>query len=243
MLAFDLYVEKQKNSEQTDLGVGGTVVQELVAQASVPENAECKIYFDNYFTSYLLLTTLADSCVCATGTVRENWIPNRSLPAKAAFSKEKKKGTANHATTDKVLIIKYRDNNVVAIASNFESPEMGQTKRYSKGKKGLCFSSPTCGSQELQFVLGGVDHLDQWVANYRSRMRQKKWSWPIFLYFFDTTVVNAWLLWRKNKGNIPLLEFRRSLAVTILKSYRSASAQGMRAPSVLKGVRYDGANH
>ena len=86
-----LYVEKQKNSEQTDLGVGGTVVQELVAQASVPENAECKIYFDNHFTSNLLLTTLADSGICATGTVRENRIPNRSLPAKAAFSKEKKR--------------------------------------------------------------------------------------------------------------------------------------------------------
>ena len=89
----------------------------------------------------------------------------------------------------------------------------------------------------------GVDQLDQWVENYRSGMRQKKWWWPIFLCFFDTTVVNAWILWRKTKGNIPLLEFRRSLAVTIFEFYKSASAQEMKVSPVLKGVRYDGANY
>ena len=90
MLAFDVYVGKQKNSEQTHLRVGGNVVQKLVAQASVPANAKYKIYFDKYFTSYHLLTTLADSGICAKGTVRENRISNCPLPGKAAFSKEKR---------------------------------------------------------------------------------------------------------------------------------------------------------
>ena len=54
MLAFNVYIGKQKNSEKTHFRVGETIVQELVAQASVPANAEYKIYFDNYFTSYHL---------------------------------------------------------------------------------------------------------------------------------------------------------------------------------------------
>ena len=141
----------------------------------------------------------------------------------------KKKGTANHATTDKVLVIKYMDNNVVTIASNFGSPEIGQTSRYSREKKGYVSHPYPVAVKNYNSYMGGVDQLDLWEANYRSRMHQKKCWWPVFLYFFDTTVVNAWLLWRKTMGNIPLLEFCRSLAVTILKSYRSASAQEMRA--------------
>ena len=226
MLAFNVYVKKQKNSGQTHLGVGGTVVQELVALASVPANAGYKIYFDNYFTSYHLLTTLADSGICATGTVRENQIPNCPLPAKATFSKEKRNCQPCY---NKVLVIKYRDNNVVTIASNFGSPEIGQTNRYSREKKGYVSHPYPVAVKNYNSYMGGVDQLDLWEANYRSRMHQKKCWWPVFLYFFDATVVNAWLLWRKTMGNIPLLEFCRSLAVTILKSYRSASAQGMRA--------------
>lgn len=75
-------------------------------------------------------------------------------------------------------------------------------------------------------------------------MRQRKWWWPIFLYFFDVTIVNAWLLWRKVKNNKEsLLSFRQYLAVTILKTYGSPSKQGRRAAKVLQGVRYDELNH
>jgi len=45
--------------------------------------------------------------------------------------------------------------------------------------------------------MGGVDQTDQQVACYRTRVRQRKWWWPIFNYLFDVTVVNAWYLMRK----------------------------------------------
>lgn len=44
---------------------------------------------------------------------------------------------------------------------------------------------------------GGVDLLDQQLAVYRTRMRQKQWWWPIFSYVPDVTVVNSWRLMQK----------------------------------------------
>ena len=35
--------------------------------------------------------------------------------------------------------------------------------------------------------MGGVDQLDQSVAAFSTRIKQRKWWWPIFIYFFDVT--------------------------------------------------------
>ncbi|KAJ4432783.1 hypothetical protein ANN_21422 [Periplaneta americana] len=46
--------------------------------------------------------------------------------------------------------------------------------------------------------------------------------WSIFAYFVDVAVVNAWLLYRKMKpqnSSEPLLNFRRVLALTVLKRH------------------------
>ena len=82
--------------------------------------------------------------------------------------------------------------------------------------------------------MGGVDKMDNMVANYRTRMRQRKWWWPIFAYLFDVSVVNAWLLMRSIHPEEPvclsLLLFRRTLALMLLHSYGVKSSKGKIAP-------------
>ena len=83
--------------------------------------------------------------------------------------------------------------------------------------------------------MGGVDSLGHYVALYRTRMRQKKWRWLIFIYFFDVTVVNSWILWKKEakSGHVPLLDYRRKLVIGALKHQKQHGTipmPGRRAP-------------
>ena len=93
--------------------------------------------------------------------------------------------------------------------------------------------------------MGGIDQLDQSVAAYRTRMRQKKWWWPIFIYFFDVTIVNAWMLWRKKKENrkVQLLSFKGQLAISLLKQYDTPSRLGKQTAPPIECVRFDGKGH
>jgi hypothetical protein len=49
--------------------------------------------------------------------------------------------------------------------------------------------------------MGGVDKLDALVAVYRTRIRQRKWYWPLVAYLLDVSVVNGWLLMKKIMPN------------------------------------------
>jgi hypothetical protein len=85
--------------------------------------------------------------------------------------------------------------------------------------------------------MGGVDKLDGMVANYRTRIRQRKWYWPIFAYLSDVCVVNTWLLMGKFHPNDPaalsLLKFRRNLCLNILNTYGVKSIKGKRPPKCI----------
>lgn len=81
-------------------------------------------------------------------------------------------------------------------------------------KKKVLITRPTL-FQIYNQGMGGVDQIDQQIACYRTRLRQRKWLWPIFIYLFDETVVNAWHLTRQVHGQADsLLEFRHHLALT-----------------------------
>ena len=78
----------------------------------------------------------------------------------------------------------------------------------------------------------------------KNRIRQREWWWPIFIYLFDVSIVNAWVLWRKIKNkNQQLLEFRRNLAITVLKAHGTPANQGKRPAPVFSGFGYGGMNH
>ena len=192
MYAFDVYVGKSTEDSRTELGAGGDVIMKLTQKANVPFNEGHKIHFDNYFTSYKLLDHLSSLGICATGTARENRLLNCPLPKKEVFRK-KPKWSSDFATTSKVIVMKYKDN-VVTIASNFECSTISSGRRYSAEKKSYIVIPQPTVVQNYNLYMGGVDMMDQWVASYRTRMRQKKWWWPIFIYFFDVVVVNSWIL-------------------------------------------------
>ena len=160
--------------------------------------------------------------------------------------KKATKGASYYRTCESVLLIRWNDNSVVTIGTNYDCVAMHSAGRWSGGKKSKIQVSQPKVFHSYNKHMGGVDQMDQYVATYRTRMRQKKWWWPIFSYFLDVTVVNAWLLFRKvnpHNSSEPLLNYRRSLALTLLKRHGSSPHQGKIAPLPSKDVRFDGKNH
>ena len=209
--AFDIYVGKsQTDNPSKELGAGGDVVMKLLHKANVPADAGQKLYCDNYFTLHKLLDHLSSKGFCATGTARENRLLNCLLHKKETFRK-KPRFSSESAGTSSVTVMKHRDNNVVSLPSNFDCDAIGTKRIYSCERKcEISVHQPTAVHNYNQHM-GGVNQLDQSVVAYRTRMRQKKWWWPIFIYFFDITIVKAWMLWRKKKENrnVQRLSFRR----------------------------------
>lgn len=185
--------------------------------------------------------------ICTSGTIRDGRIEKCPLRPIAAMKKEQR-GSSDFRFTDdgKILVVRWKDNNVVTIGSNFDTNDIGTCKRYARGQGAIQIPQPKL-LQRYNQGMGGVDKMDQMVAVYRSRIRQRKWWWPIFAYLLDASIVNAWILMRKVRPNDPncvtLLIFRRYIENSYLERYGMPSSRGSSRTSINPDARYDGKNH
>lgn len=245
LISFDIYCGKNPDRENL-FGLGGDVVVQLLKQAEIPSNNGYKIFIDNFFTSVPLIRHLAEQGYCATGTLRSDRVQYCPLKNQKELQEEGR-GSFDFRTAENVMLVRWADNSVVTAATNFENMSVGTVKRWSREKKArVQVPQPTLFASYNK-GMGGVDIMDQNVAAYRTRMRQRKWWWPIFVYLFDVSVSNAWIL---NKKLLPpdtaigqLLRFRRNLALTLLRKYGTPSSQGRSYPKPLQDVRRDNLNH
>uniref|UniRef100_A0A0K2TQ85 PiggyBac transposable elementderived protein 3like [Maylandia zebra] n=1 Tax=Lepeophtheirus salmonis TaxID=72036 RepID=A0A0K2TQ85_LEPSM len=66
--------------------------------------------------------------------------------------------------------------------------------------------------------MGGVDLLDNMIANYAISLRRKEWYWCLYNWFLNVQMVQALRLYRKSGGilnlnerqKISLLDFTRA---------------------------------
>ena len=75
--------------ENIGLGLGASVVANLVSKLPAMRTSNSHIVMDNYFTSPVLLRHLSATGVAATGTLRENLMENAALRDMIKMSKEK----------------------------------------------------------------------------------------------------------------------------------------------------------
>lgn len=245
LISFDLYCGKDA-SRVYEFGLGGDVVTTLLEHAEVPSESGHKLFIDSFFTSVPLIKHLADKGFCATGTLRSDRTEHCPLKNQKEM-KDEGRGTYDFRTSQNIMLVRWVDNSVVTAATNFEELAVGSATRWSREKKTkIQVPQPTLFSSYNK-GMGGVDIMDQNVAAYRTRMRQRKWWWPIFVYLFDVSVSNAWIL---NKKLLPkddavgkLIQFRRALALTFLRKHGKPSLQGKIKPTPLQDVRHDTCSH
>lgn len=246
---FDLYTGKAiANNEREDLTLGSRVVLDMLDCVSNP--ASYWIYFDNLFTSRDLLIYLRKLGYRATGTLRENRLQKCPIKDSKSLGKEDR-GTFDFRfdTNGEILVVKWNDNKCVTAATNFDYIEpLFQASRWDrKARAKRAIPQPQL-LKNYNSWMGGVDQHDWFVGKYATKIRAKKWYWPLFTRILDMAVVNAWIVYRQvNKTNITLLEYRRSICVPYIKlgeSVRPTMGKPRTSKSkVFCDVRFDGKGH
>lgn len=246
LVSFDIYTGK--SNKENVFGIGGDTVLSLIMASKIPPNQGYKLFFDNYFSSVSLFRHLTQLGYCATGTIRDNRVEKCPLTEKSKMEKlERGSYDFRSESENEVCLVRWKDNKVVTCATNFDSIAEGKCYRWSKGSKGKIAVVQPVLFQKYNNGMGGVDKMDQLVASYRTRMRQRKWWWPICCYLLDVSVTNAWLLMKRicptEKDCESLMNFRRNLANCLLKTYGTPSMKGKIIQNPVNDVRYDGRDH
>lgn len=66
--------------------------------------------------------------------------------------------------------------------------------------------------------MGGVDLTDRMVAHYPHGIKSRKFYLRIIFHFLNVCLINAWILYRSAKQkNVPLMDFKASVATTLIK--------------------------
>ena len=230
------------NSDQVkEVGLGHTVVTSLLSIVSSPECHE--VFFDNYFTSYDLLSYLKSIKIKATGTARENRLKQCPLQD-TKLMKKTPRGTHDSKCDGVVGVVKWHDNQCVTVATNYDSVDtVGKVKRWSVAKKAAIEVPQPTVVNSYNCHMGGVDMLDAFMANYRPTFRSKKWWWPLFLNGVNMLVVAAWKLHVEVGGKFDQLAFRRYIVRSLMHSVNTSAPSAGPGPRPLDEIRRDGLNH
>jgi hypothetical protein len=177
---------------QVDNGLGYRVVTSILGCISNPLCHE--VYFDSFFTSYSLLSSLKDMNMKATGTVRENRLKKCPL-TDSKLMKKTERGFFEAKCDRRLVAVKWLDNQCVTVATNFSTVEsLSKAKRWSSAKKATIDLPQPAVIREYNLHMGGVDLLDRFMSNYRTVFRSKKWWWPLFVNGLNMAVVASWRL-------------------------------------------------
>lgn len=253
LMQFEPYQGAKKGEKKipSSLGVGGTVVLNLLEK--LPRNTSFKIYGDRFFSSLKLVHCLQQKGIGYTGTIKYNRIEKCPISSSKIMEK-KQRGFYDYCTdtNNNVTVTSWHDNRIVLVISTCDStlPEKQADRWVSSEKKKIPVSQPNAVSQYNKFM-GGVDRMDENIDNYRVAIRSKKWWWAVFAFCLDTSIHNAWQLYRKGAGKkLDYLYFRREIVQTYLQKYGTPRVGGGRPvthktlPSrVPEQVRFDRMNH
>jgi hypothetical protein len=139
----------------------------LSTQAKIVPGSE--VYFDNLFKSFPLLDKMSEKGIAGTGTVRQNWLQNVEIIGKKDLEKKTvERGTSSQLYREDQVLVAWKDNKAVYVASNKHSGELKKTcKRFCRiTRRDIAVPIPKLIGQ-YNNGMGGVDLLDNMVAVYR----------------------------------------------------------------------------
>lgn len=253
---FEMY-QSSNSKEKTELGVIGDTVSRLCKGI---EGVNHKMFLDNLFTSVPLLLNLKEKAIYVVGTLRANRLQGASekLVDIKTLQKQERGSSSITTSSSNISILRWTDNKIVHVISSFSGKEPQDTvKRWDRKKKiHIEIPRPQAIKQYNRFM-GGVDMADKMVAHYPHGTKSKKFYMRIVFHFMNVAIINAWILYKKQKNaNIPLLEFKAAVATTMItvadnkrKRGRPSQTQNERVAKkkawtkVIPEIRTDGTGH
>lgn len=227
LLNFSVYEGKKESNEEGSLGE--KTVLELTKRY---ENKFHCVFFDNFFTSFPLLTKLLDRSTFGCGTLRSNkkhFPSNHLVPDKTLES-----GESDSAGTSSITVDKWKDRGrkCVLIATTMHTTrERSTVERTNKEGEKVTINCPKSVS-DYNKNMGGVDLFDQLHACYNISWKSRRWWLKLFYYLVDASIVNSFILYKtgastskppfKPKSH---LMFRSMLANQLIGDYNGRKAQ------------------
>lgn len=247
---FDPYQGQSNASNQYKhaLGLGASVVLQYAdVLRKINGQAPFHLFFDNFFTSIHLIDELRERGIKATGTVRENRVAKCPLPTNKDLQRTPR-GTFKYQSTraEQILVCKWHDNSVVTVSSNAGPVQpIVKAKRFSQQLKKYVLVDQPAVIKKYNEHMGGVDRSDQNIGLYRTSIRGKKWYFSLICHGLDMAVHNSWQLYKNNGGEYDFLHFRRSVATSLLETYkRNADRKTNRvSQNFREHSRFDGKDH
>uniref|UniRef100_A0A3B5LTQ1 PiggyBac transposable element-derived protein domain-containing protein n=1 Tax=Xiphophorus couchianus TaxID=32473 RepID=A0A3B5LTQ1_9TELE len=219
MYKFEIYQGSAIRGQSSSLGMAGDVVMRLCDDI---KHKNHKVFFDNFFCSIPLLEALKDLGIYGTGTCRTNRLKGASqkLKSEKQLKKEGRGACSVVSTNSNITVTRWLDSSVIHMASTCagQSPEDTAQRWLKKEQAKISVQRPYSVALYNQHM-GGVDLVDQCVAMYPHRRRNKRWYIRVFFHFLDVTVVNAWRLYlMSGLEKMNLLIFKASVALTKVPS-------------------------
>lgn len=181
IMNFKVYQGREElvNSSFEKYGLGERVVLELTEHLW---NQNREVYFDNYFSSTLLIQKLKVEKTLGCGTIRIN---QKGLPSEITSDKTLNRG--NHDSkylSDGTAFFKWKDSKPVHIISNFHGSETTTVTRKEKNGTSHPVPCPTAVADYNRFT-GDVDLADRLRALYNVERKSRKWWYRMFFGLID----------------------------------------------------------
>ena len=181
---FNLY-EGKKATELPILGLGASVVLNIIAKVNVPSNHI--FYFDNFFMSFDLMKILTERSNSASGTVRINCTNKCPLSTDDNLKKQDRDFYDYRMDSKSdIFAVVWKDNNNVKMLSNHQGTLPAQkVKTWTKQNKKQATLNQPKSIADYNSQMGGVDKMDWLINKYRIKIRAKKWYFPLFTNMID----------------------------------------------------------
>lgn len=216
---FEVYQGSASSGHISGLGMAGDVVMRLCDDI---KHKNHKVFFDNFFCSIPLIEALKDQGIYGTGTCRANRLKGANQKLKSEKQlKEMGRGACSVVSNNaNVTVTRWLDSSVIHMVSSCagQSPEDVANRWVKKEKTMMTVQKPFSVALYNQHM-GGVDLVDQCLAMYPHRRRNKRWYIRVFFHFLDVTIVNAWRLYlMSGLEKMRLLLFKASVARALINS-------------------------
>ena len=183
-----------------------------------------QLFFDNYFTSVNLLSTLLSKGTYACGTIRTN---RKQYPAEISEEvKKSSRGESAFHQCGNLVATAWKDNKVVNIASTLADPADHTTiTRRQKDGTQLDVQCPLCVALYNKYM-GGVDLGDQLRGSYHVRLKNRKLQ--VHFLFLDVAITNSYILrsYYVTTAAMDHKSFRMMLAKQFIGDYMNRKRPG-----------------
>ncbi|XP_070563172.1 piggyBac transposable element-derived protein 4-like [Ptychodera flava] len=195
---FDICLGKRGTNTSRN-GLGYDVVMGLCRDLY---NNGYHVYFDNFYTSPVLLHDLKERGVLACGTITKN---GRGFPAcmkDVRWERTAERGSMRwYRDENNMLTLQWKDNRAVCIMSTIHTASEHTTvQRRTKSREGMFqrieVNQPVA-IRDYNKYMRGVHLSNQLTGTYTVAHKSTKWWKKLFFHFIDIAVVNSFILFRQ----------------------------------------------